>query len=164
MIIIGIDPGIALVGYGVIYFDGNRLKCIEYGCIETFAHTPITDRLSTIHREMASIIQEFKPDEIAFEELFFHQNKKTAIMVAQARGVEVLTAIEHQIPIYEYTPLQIKQAITGYGRAGKEQIQRSVQALLRLDQLPKPDDAADGLAIAICHAFGQRFKEENLMR
>ncbi len=164
MIILGIDPGIALVGYGVISFDGNRIRCLEYGCIETKANTPITERLAIVHRELDIIIKEFQPDEIAFEELFFYKNKTTAIMVAQARGVEILTAIENNVPIYEYTPLQIKQTITGYGRATKEQMQRSVQGLLRLSDIPKPDDAADGLAIAICHAFGQRFKEQNLMR
>ncbi len=164
MIILGIDPGIALVGYGVISYDKNKLTCLQYGCIETMAHTPIQERLHIIHEEMGCLIDEFKPDEIAFEELFFYKNQKTAITVAQARGVEVLSAIEHNIPVYEYTPLQIKQSITGYGRAGKLQIQRSVQTFLNLSELPNPDDAADGLAVAICHAFGQRFKEQNQMR
>ena len=164
MRILGIDPGIALVGYGVIDFDGNRLRCLEYGVIETLAHTPLAERLLIIDREMEQLIKEFHPGEVAFEELFFYSNKTTAIMVAQARGIEVLAAIKAGLSLYEYTPLQIKQAITGYGRANKLQIQRSVQALLRLNELPKPDDAADGLAVAICHAFGQQFKEENLMR
>ena len=164
MIILGIDPGIALVGYGVISLEGNRLKCLEYGCIETKAHTPIAARLEIIDREMEKLITQFRPQEIAFEELFFHQNKTTGIMVAQARGVEVLAGVRHNLDLYEYTPAQIKQAITGYGRANKLQMQRAVQQLLRLSELPKPDDAADGLAIAICHAFGQRFKEANRMR
>ncbi len=163
MIILGIDPGIALVGYGVISYDGNRISCLEYGCIETKAGISLPERLGIIDREMNAIISQFKPDEVAFEELFFHQNKKTAIMVAQARGVEVLACQKNGLGIFEYTPLQIKQAITGYGRANKLQIQQSVQALLRLDCLPRPDDAADGLAVAICHAFGQRFKEAERM-
>ncbi len=163
MIILGIDPGIALVGYGVIRYDGNRISCLEYGCIETKAGISLPERLGIIYREMDAIISQFKPDEVAFEELFFYQNKKTAIMVAQARGVEILACQSRGLGIFEYTPLQIKQAITGYGRANKLQIQQSVQALLRLDCLPKPDDAADGLAVAICHAFGQRFKEAERM-
>lgn len=163
MIILGIDPGIALVGYGVIDYDGNHIHCLEYGCISTKAGTALPDRLYIIAQEMNQLIDEFSPDEISFEELFFYQNKKTAMMVAQARGVEVLCAREKNIPIYEYTPLQIKQAITGYGRANKKQIQKSIQLLLQLTELPKPDDAADGLAAAVCHAFGQRFKEEYRM-
>lgn len=164
MIILGIDPGIALVGYGVVQYEGNTIRCLEYGCIETFAHTPIGERLEIIDRELNQIIEEHHPDEMAFEELFFYSNKTTAMMVAQARGVEVLAGIRHGLPIYEYTPMQIKQALTGYGRAGKLQMQQSIQQLLRLSVLPKPDDAADGLAVAVCHAFGQRFKEQNRMR
>lgn len=163
MRILGIDPGLALVGYGVLDFDGSHLLCREYGCLTTEAHTPLPDRLLVIDREMKKLLDEFQPDEMAFEELFFYRNKTTAIMVAEARGVEVLAGASRQLPLYEYTPMQIKQTITGYGQAGKEQMQRSVQALLRLDQLPKPDDAADALAVAITHAFGQRFKEENRM-
>lgn len=164
MIILGIDPGIALVGYGVIYFKNNTLKCLEYGVIKTEAHMPIPERLSIVYNEMNALINEYKPDEMAFEELFFFKNKKTAMMVAQARGVEVLAGVENNIALYEYTPLQIKQTLTGYGRATKDQIQKSVQSLLRLDSLPEPDDAADGLAVAITHAFAQRFKTQHLMR
>lgn len=164
MIILGIDPGIALVGYGVVSFEGSSLKPLEYGCIETPAGMPIGKRLEIIDREMNALIEEHQPDEIAFEELFFYQNKTTGIMVAQARGVEVLCGVRRGIPLYEYTPSQIKQAVTGYGKAEKLQIQKSVQMLLRLSELPKPDDAADGLAVAICHVFGQRFKAQNEMR
>lgn len=163
MIILGIDPGIALVGYGVIDYDGNHLRCLEYGCISTPAGTPLPDRLLIIAKEMDQIIDQFQPDEVSFEELFFYHNQKTAIMVAQARGVEIYCAKKKQIPLYEYTPLQIKQSITGYGKANKIQMQKSIQSLLHLSELPVPDDAADGLAAAICHAFGQRFKEEYRM-
>ncbi|MDY3052317.1 MAG: crossover junction endodeoxyribonuclease RuvC [Ndongobacter sp.] len=164
MIIMGIDPGIALVGYGVISFDGNTLRVLEYGCIDTPAHMPIPERLVIIDRELEAIIRRYRPEEVAFEELFFYQNKTTGIMVAQARGVEVLACRKFGLALYEYTPSQIKQAVCGYGKAAKLQVQSAVQMLLRLSELPKPDDAADGLAVAICHAFGQRFKTTNEMR
>ncbi|MDD7543558.1 MAG: crossover junction endodeoxyribonuclease RuvC [Peptoniphilaceae bacterium] len=164
MVILGIDPGIALVGYGVIDYDGNRIRCLEYGVIETSSELTTPQRLTIIDQEMNRLFDSFRPDDVAFEELFFYQNKTNGILVAQARGVEVLAAAKRSIPIFEYTPSQIKQTITGYGRANKLQMQRSVQTLLRLSVLPTPDDAADGLAVAICHAFAQRFKEENLLR
>lgn len=164
MRILGIDPGIALVGYGILDVEGSRLRCQEYGCITTEANTPLDERLLIIDRELGQIIEEFQPDEMAYEELFFYRNKKTAIKVAQARGVEVLAGARRQLPLYEYTPMQVKQAITGYGQAGKRQVQLSVKALLSLEDIPKPDDAADALAVAITHAFGQRFKEINRMK
>lgn len=164
MRIFGIDPGLARMGYGVIDFDGNSLRLVTCGCIETPAHSPMPTRLIQIDTQLNQLLKETAPDEAAFEELFFYQNKTTGIAVAQARGVEV-TAVERlAIPLYEYTPGQIKQAITGYGRATKIQMQNAVKMLLRMQEVPKPDDAADGLAAAITHAFGQRFKEQQRMR
>ncbi len=163
MKILGIDPGIALVGYGVIQFEGSKLTPLEYGCIETLAHCPLPDRLGIIYDELNALIDHYQPDQMAFEELFYFRNQKTVIPVAQARGVEVLCGRRHGLPLYEFTPPQIKLAITGYGRANKLQIQRSVQKLLQLDLLPKPDDAADGLAVAITLAFSQRFREQYRM-
>ena len=153
MIVLGIDPGLAIVGYGVISFSGNReLKLIDYGTIQTKAGTPFAERLSQIADGMDELIDRFQPDAVAFEELFFNTNIKTAIQVAQARGVAVLAAYRKLDELYEYTPLQVKQAIVGYGRAEKIQVQQMVKTLCNLKTIPKPDDAADAVAIAICHA------------
>lgn len=163
MILLGIDPGLALVGYGVIQLKEGRVTPLEYGCIETLAGMSLPERLAIIDQEMEKLIDDYQPDQIAFEELFFYRNKTTIISVAQARGVEILAGVKRGLPIYEFTPSQIKQAVTGYGRANKLQIQRSIQALLGLMELPKPDDAADGLAVAMTLAFSQRFREEYRM-
>ncbi|MDO4661704.1 MAG: crossover junction endodeoxyribonuclease RuvC [Tissierellia bacterium] len=160
MIVLGIDPGIALMGYGVVEFKSNRVKMIEYGVVSTSSKTRTTQRLKILYDNLNDIINEYKPDEFAIEELFFNKNVKTAIEVGHARGVQVLCAENNNLPIYEYTPLQIKQAITGYGRADKKQMQLTVKTLLNLDKLPRPDDAADALAVSLCHCFSQRFKEE----
>lgn len=164
MIILGIDPGIAIVGYGIIEVVGSSIKLLEYGCITTSSKSPVPKRLSFIMKEMSSIIEEFKPDEMAIEELFFNKNAKTVINVAQARGVEILAGIEAGLPIYEYTPLQIKLAIVGYGRAEKIQVQETIKTILRLNEIPKPDDAADAIAVAVCHSFSRKFKELYEMR
>ncbi len=164
MRILGIDPGIARMGYGIIDFDGNTLRVVSYGCVETTPDERIPGRLMHIQTELKRLLEVYTPDEVAFEELFFYQNKTNGILVAQARGVEVLTVEAEGIPLFEYTPSQIKQAITSYGKATKVQMQHAVQLLLRLDRLPKPDDAADALACAMTHAFGQRFKQEQRMR
>lgn len=164
MIIVGIDPGIARVGYGVLQLERGHLLPREYGCIETSQHEALPQRLMQIQEELYAILQEYQPEEVAFEELFFYQNKTNAIMVAQARGVEVLTCQKQGARLYEYTPPQIKQALTGYGRATKKQMQEAVQRVLGLSEIPKPDDAADGLAIAITHAFAQMRKAEHEMR
>ncbi len=164
MRILGIDPGLAIMGYALINLEGSEISLLEYGVINTTADTPFTDRLDILYNELSDIIKEFKPDEMVLEELFFHSNQKTVIKVAQARGVEILCGIHHKIPIYEYTPLEVKMAITGYGRAGKKQIQESIKMFLNLSAIPQPDDAADAIAIAICHAFGQSFKETHRMR
>jgi crossover junction endodeoxyribonuclease RuvC len=152
VIILGIDPGYAIVGIGVIEYVGNKFRPIEYNAITTEAHTPTSLRLKTLYDEINIFIDKYKPDAIAIEELFFNSNAKTAILVAQARGVLIVAATNKGIPIFEYTPLQIKQAVTGYGRADKNQVQQMVKMLLNLNAIPKPDDAADALAVAICHA------------
>jgi crossover junction endodeoxyribonuclease RuvC len=160
MVILGVDPGIAIMGYGLIELKGNRIKVIENGVVTTSPKTHVPERLDILYNNLDDIIKEFKPDEFAIEELFFNQNVKTAITVGHARGVQVLCAQRNNLPIYEYTPLQIKQAITGYGRASKKQMQLTVATLLNLSEIPKPDDAADALAVSLCHSLSQRFKEE----
>lgn len=155
----GIDPGIAIVGYGILEFKGNSYKVMDYGAITTKAGVPIPDRLNQIYDKMNILIKKYKPEDIAFEELFFNKNVKTAITVAQARGVEVLCAEKNRTGIYEYTPLQVKQALVGYGRASKSQVQDMVKLILNLDKIPKPDDVADALAVAITHGSSIKFKE-----
>ncbi len=152
MIILGIDPGIATVGFGVIKTEGNRQSMITCGVISTPAGLSLSKRLSQIYNDMGELIEMFKPDAIAIEELFFNTNLKTGIAVAHGRGVIVLAGERYGIPMYEYTPLQVKQAIAGYGRAEKKQVMEMVRRLLNLDKVAKPDDASDALAIAICHA------------
>jgi len=160
VIILGIDPGYAIVGVGVIEYTGNKFRPIAYDAITTHAKMATTLRLKTIYDDINYCLDKYKPDAVAIEELFFNNNAKTAIAVAQARGVLVVSATNRDIPVYEYTPLQIKQAVTGYGRADKQQVQQMVKMLLNLDAVPKPDDAADALAIAICHANSSTMNEE----
>jgi len=150
--ILGIDPGIAIVGFGLIHADGGDLKALRYGAVNTPAHTRLSERLAMIHDDVRELIQTLKPDAIAVEELFFNTNITTGISVAHGRGVILLAGQESGVPMFEYTPLQVKQAITGYGRAEKKQMMQMVKILLKLDSVPKPDDAADALAIAITHA------------
>ena len=152
MIILGIDPGIATVGYGVIAAEGGTFRAVEYGAIITPAHTLLEKRISKIYDDITAIIKRHKPDAMAVEELFFNKNVKTAIDVAHSRGVILLAAEKQGLDIYEYTPLQIKQNLVGYGRAEKGQIMYMTKLLLGLTETPKPDDTADALAIAICHA------------
>lgn len=152
MRILGIDPGYAIVGYGVIDYIGNKFKVVEYGAITTDAGEEMNSRFKSIHDDLDEIIVRTKPEFMAIEELFFNSNQKTAINVAQARGVLLLAALNHDVRIYEYTPLQVKQAVAGYGRADKQQVQQLVKMLLNLEKVPKPDDTADALAIAVCHA------------
>lgn len=157
MRILGIDPGIAIVGYGVVDKEYNKYKAVSYGAITTPAHTPVESRLKTIYDEMTLLFARYKPDAMSVEELFFNNNAKTAISVGQARGVILLSAVESHVPIYEYTPLQVKQALTGYGHASKIQIQHMMRSLLALDEIPKPDDVADALAIAVCHGNSMQY-------
>jgi len=152
LIIIGIDPGLATIGYGVVEkTNNNGLKPINYGCVITKPDLTLPKRLAQIYSGIAELIEKYDPDVCAVEELFFAKNVKTAISVAQARGVILLPFENSGIPLFEYTPKQVKQAIVGYGHAEKQQIQYMVKVLLNLDAVPKPDDAADALAIAICH-------------
>lgn len=152
MIILGIDPGIADTGFGVIKNSGNKLLCLDYGSIKTGAKSELSDRLEIIHNELNKIIKKYNPVLIAVEQLFFCKNVKTALVVGQARGVVLLTAKQSKLAFKEFTPLQVKQAVSSYGKAEKSQIQRMVKLLLNLKEIPKPDDAADALAIAICAA------------
>ncbi len=152
MKILGIDPGFAIVGYGIIDHTGNKFKTIEYGAVTTEATEDMFVRFKKIYDGVTEIIERTNPDAMAIEELFFNSNQKTAINVAQARGIILLAAMNKNVPIFEYTPLQVKQAVVGYGRADKTQVQQMVKALLNLEKVPKPDDTADALAIAICHA------------
>lgn len=159
MIILGVDPGYAIVGIGVIEYKGNKFRPITYTAITTPAKMNTVDRLKKIYDGMLEIIEKYKPDAMAIEELFFNSNQKTAINVAQARGVILVAATNCGLPISEYTPLQVKQSVTGYGRADKKQIQEMVKMLLHLNAIPKPDDAADGLALAICHAHSNKMNK-----
>ena len=151
MIVLGIDPGYAIVGCGVVEYQNNHFRMLHYGAVTTEAHTPFNERLETIYNGVLALMQTFRPQAMAIEKLFFNTNQKTAIDVAQARGVLVLAAQQNRIPIFEYTPLQVKQSVVGYGRAEKKQVQEMTRLLLNLEKIPKPDDAADALAMAICH-------------
>lgn len=155
MRILGIDPGTAITGFGVIDCVGANFKFVDAGVIRTPKEQPMHERLSTVYDEMKELLAEFKPDVMSIELLFFARNVTTAMTVGQSRGIVMLAATQANVPIYEYTPMQVKQAVTGYGKADKKQIQEMVKNLLKLDAIPKPDDAADGLAIAITHA-GQK--------
>ena len=151
MIILGIDPGYAIVGYGVIEAIAGKYRPISYGAILTEAGEEFTRRLSVIYDDLNEIIRRYRPDAISIEKLFYHSNQKTVIGVAEARGVTLLAIEKNAVPFYEYTPLQVKTAVTGYGRADKKQVMEMTRRLLGLPELPKPDDAADALAMAICH-------------
>jgi len=156
MIILGIDPGTATTGFGLIQKDKNQLQYIKCGCITTSAGVPAAERLDCIYDDIISLTREYKPQAVAVEDLFFFKNAKTVITVAQARGVILLAAQKTKLPLFEYTPLQIKQALTGYGRADKQQMQQMVKSLLGLNKIPQPDDAADALAVAMCHASSEK--------
>jgi crossover junction endodeoxyribonuclease RuvC len=154
--ILGIDPGTATMGWGVIRQEGNRLRYVQHGAVTTTAEWEMPRRLSRLYDGVTQLIEGYRPETVAVEELFFNTNVTTAITVGQARGVALLAAYRAGIQVHEYTPLQVKQAITSYGRADKRQVQEMVRVLLNLREIPRPDDAADGLAIAICHAFTSR--------
>ncbi len=156
MRILGIDPGYAIIGWGVIDAQNGRFRPVACGDIRTPAHTPIQDRLATIYSEMNRIIEKYSPEEVAIEELFFNTNITTGIKVAEARGVILLACRQHNLRFAEYTPLQVKQAVVGYGLAEKRQVIAMVTSILRLKEAPKPDDTADALAIALCHGQSAR--------
>ena len=155
MLVLGIDPGTATTGYGIVRFDGDTLEPLTYGVISTSAGSPLPLRLRQLHHQLQALIESYRPTEASVEELFFARNARTALAVGHARGVILLALAEAHVPTYEYTPMQVKQAITGYGLADKAQVQQMVRILLGLETIPKPDDAADALAIAICHANSQ---------
>lgn len=151
MKILGIDPGYAIVGYGLVEFENYKFKSIGHGAITTKPDVAMHLRFLEIHEDMITILETFKPEAVAIEKLFFNTNTKTAIDVAQARGVIIVACASKGIPIFEYTPLQVKQSVTGYGRAEKKQVMEMTKNILKLTKMPKPDDTADALAVAICH-------------
>lgn len=151
MRILGIDPGYAIVGFGVLEYDGYKFTPVHFGAITTEAGTEFTLRLKTIYDDMNTVLSTFHPEAMAIEKLFFNTNQKTGIDVAQARGVTLLAATNAGVPVFEYTPLQVKQSVVGYGRAEKPQVMEMTRRILGLADVPKPDDTADALAIAICH-------------
>ena len=159
MIILGVDPGTAICGYGILQSDGDQLAVVTYGAITTPSDWQLPRRLAHIYRELMALIAQHQPTDAVVEKLFFSKNVRTALSVGQARGVALLAAAQAGLTIHEYTPLEIKQAVVGYGRAEKAQIQQMVKLLLQLDFVPQPDDAADALAIAICHAHSAKFEK-----
>ena len=156
MLVLGIDPGLAITGYGLVREEGGGLQAIAYGVVRTPARRPLAERLQKLYRELVALIQKYEPDESALEELFFSRNVRTAMQVGQARGVAMLALAEAGLEVVEYTPLTIKEATTGFGGADKSQMQNMVKMLLSLDEIPRPDDAADALAVAICHLHSAR--------
>ena len=158
MRVLGIDPGTAITGYGVIEGEGDSLVVTTYGAVTTPANQPLAQRLQHIYRELRALIAEWHPDSAAVEELFFSKNARTALSVGHARGVALLALTEAGLPIQEYKPAEVKQAVAGYGNAPKQQVQGMVQLLLNLDEMPRPDDAADALAVAICHIHSARWQ------
>jgi crossover junction endodeoxyribonuclease RuvC len=158
MLVLGVDPGTAITGYGLVRHapDGDQLEAVAYGAINTPSDWAMPERLQKIYRDLSALIHEHHPTEAAVEQLFFSRNVKTALAVGQARGVVLLALAEGGLPVHEYTPLEVKQSVVGYGRAEKAQVQELVKLLLRLDAVPQPDDAADALAVAICHVHSAR--------
>jgi crossover junction endodeoxyribonuclease RuvC len=154
-----LDPGIAITGYALVEESpAGDLTCVEYGTVTTLAGQPTPDRLLSIDRDLGALIERFKPDVAAVEELFFCRNVTTALIVGQARGVAILSAARAGVPVREYKPMEVKQAVTGYGRAPKTQVQEMVRLLLNLDRVPQPDDAADAVAVAVCHVYNVRLE------
>jgi crossover junction endodeoxyribonuclease RuvC len=152
VIVLGIDPGTARTGYGLVSREGSKLTMLDYGCIETVNDRPLHERLLIIHKALLDIIETHRPEAMGVERLFFNKNVQTAFAVGQARGVVLLSGAQYGLPIFEFGPHEVKLAVTGYGRAPKDQVQRMVQMVLSIPELPKPDDAADALAVAVCTA------------
>ena len=152
MIVLGIDPGTARTGYGLVSREGSALLMVDYGCLETINDRPLGERLLLIHEALTELIERHRPAIMGVERLFFNRNVQTAFAVGQARGVALLAAAQHGLPVFEYGPHEVKLAVTGYGRASKDQVQRMVQLVLSMTELPRPDDAADALAVAVCTA------------
>lgn len=155
MRILGIDPGTKIIGYGVLDCDHSDFTVVAYGTVQSPPKTPPHEYLPTIHEDMFALIDQFQPDVVSIEQLFFFKNAKTVMAVAQARGVILLSIAQKKLPYAEYTPLQVKQILTGHGRADKRMVQEQVTRILDLSEIPRPDDAADALAIAICHAYNE---------
>lgn len=151
MIVLGIDPGTAITGYGLVQEENGQAVALAYGVITTPSDLPLPDRLKLLQRDLAAIVEKYRPEQSAVEQLFFNKNVRTALAVGHARGVVLLTLAQASVPVYEYTPLEVKLAVTGHGRADKAQVQQMITLLLGLSKIPKPDDAADALAIALCH-------------
>ena len=165
MLILGIDPGYAIIGWGIIRFERGKYIPVDFGAITTEAGTPFNRRLEMIYDQLNELLDTHHPDVVAVEKLYFQTNAKTAIDVAQARGVTMLALQKHGVPVYEYTPLQVKSAVTGFGQAQKPQVMEMTKRLLRLKAVPKPDDTADALAIAICHAqYGGTTLKQTLLK
>ncbi len=164
MRVLGIDPGYAIVGYGVVEATGDKLAALTFGAITTEAHTRFEDRLLEVYGDLQALLRQYAPDAMAVETLFFNSNQKTAVAVAEARGVLLLAARQAAVPVYEYSPLQVKSSICGYGKATKRQVQEMTRRLLGLAAVPKPDDAADAVAIAACHAHSVRSLQYGLGR
>ena len=162
MRILGIDPGYAILGWGVLDLVGNHFSVVDYGAVTTDARTAMPLRLQHLYTQLCAIIEQYRPDAASIEELFFNNNAKTAILVGQARGVVLLACVNGGLEVNEYTPLQIKQALVGYGRADKKQVQAMVKAILNLKEVPKPDDTADAVAAAICHGHAAGNRVRNL--
>ncbi len=158
MRILGLDPGYAILGWGIIDVKGNHFTVVDYGAITTKAKTDMPLRLKIIFEELTALVEKYKPDTVAIEELFFNTNQTTGIAVAQARGVAIVACANGGMEVAEYTPLQVKQGLVGYGRAEKKQVQNMVKTILNLKEVPKPDDTADALAIAICHAHSATYR------
>lgn len=156
MVIMGIDPGFAITGYGIVKYEGNKFSVIDYGAITTEASMVLSKRLLILNNELEAIIDKHKPDFISVEELFFNKNIKTALNVGHGRGVALLAGAKAGIEVFEYTPLQVKQSVVGYGRAEKSQMQQMIKVILNLPKIPKPDDVADALAVAVCHGHSYR--------
>lgn len=153
MVILGIDPGFAITGYAVIKYENNNFKLLDCGAVNTKAGIPLPTRLASIYDDLSLLVSKYNPDFISVEELFFNQNVKTAINVAQGRGIALLVGAKNNKEVFEYTPLQVKQAVVGYGRADKKQVQQMVKAILNLKEIPKLDDITDAMAVGICHAL-----------
>jgi len=158
MVILGIDPGTASTGYGILTIDRN-IKVTEYGCIHTSADKEMPERLKIIYQRVSDLIKEYHPDEVAVEQIYFSKNSKTALSIAQARGVIMLSASLAGKKVFDYTPLEVKGAVVGYGRAEKQQVQYMLKDLLRLVEIPSPDDAADALAVALCHYYSRKLRK-----